>query len=69
MVVKSYTNITDGQEVRFHCKEGFVPRNIVTSICEFHNGNWSPDPNEYECKSLLITEYILTTFVTGKCIL
>lgn len=58
MVLETFTTTVGGLEVRFHCKEGFVPQNEVTAVCMLDDGTWFPDPNEYECNRSEVTEPI-----------
>ena len=49
VVVESLNNTAHGLEVQFHCKEGFVPQDIVAAVCREDDGWWSLNPNEYKC--------------------
>ena len=49
IIIDSFNTTVNGLEIAYHCKEGFAPKDVATSICTLEEGIWSPDPIEHEC--------------------
>ena len=46
--IESYNSTQEGTEIQFHCNEGHIPREWMTSQCQ-ENGSWTPDPVQWNC--------------------
>lgn len=55
-VLGSYLHTTEGANVTFQCRDGYVPSAIMTSTCT-SNASWTPAPQEHNC-TLVIGERI-----------
>ena len=48
-VTIEYNSTVIDSILSFTCKEGFLPSDVLTSVC-LENGKWSPDPIKHICK-------------------
>ena len=46
--IQAYLNTTEGAEIFFGCRPGFVPAESMRAVCA-SDGQWNPDPATHVC--------------------
>ena len=54
-VKATYSSTSFNARLTLTCAEGLLPSGVPSAQC-LSNGSWAPDPTEFTCKSMTLSE-------------